>query len=86
MRSDDNLVPKISFSDTEMNFLKTLVVSESESIDIEKNTTEQSLSEKWFEMRTHRITSSNAHPLDVINALYGILQNFATLEVPTFEH
>ena len=27
LRSDDNLVPKISFSDTEMNFLKTLVVS-----------------------------------------------------------
>ena len=31
LRSDDNLLPKISFSDTEMNFLKTLVVSESES-------------------------------------------------------
>ena len=55
------VIPNLTFTDEEMKFLECLKVSKIEAKTIEKNTVPQSLRNKWFEMRKHRITSSNAH-------------------------
>ena len=58
---EEIVIPNLTFTDEEIKFLECLKVSKIEAKTIEKNTVLQSLCNKWFEMRKHRITSSNAH-------------------------
>ena len=47
--------------DNEVEFFKTLGITEEQSFQIEQETVQQSKCDKWFELRKNRITSSKAH-------------------------
>ena len=62
-----------NYSPKEMEFMKKIIVSQEESISLQKKPVKQRQCAQWFKERKYRITSSNAHKIYIRKSNFEFL-------------
>ena len=64
-----------------MEFMKKIIVSQQESISLQKKTVKQRQCAQWLKERKYRITSSNAHKIYIRKSNFEFLVKQFTVDI-----